>query len=653
MIVKSINSMGLATKLAINVLIIVGLLFGLFVTVVGYSISNLVENSANAQITEKTTLVVKLIGSSEGDLRARIGALMRVFSKSLPGKFELDSTPAAINGKPVPVLKLNDEVLNLNFTAVDRFSANTGAVCTLFAKSGEEFIRITTSLKNEKLERAVGTQLDHGNPAYAAIIGGNKFVGNAKLFGRNYMTEYDPILDEKGNVIGLTFVGVDVTDYLNELKSTIRGIKVGETGYFYVLDAKPGKTYGDLIVHPAKEGSNILAAKDADGHEFIKEILDRKNGLIRYPWINTELNETTPREKVVAYSYLPAFNWVVAGGTYVEEYTRGVLHLRNVFAFAGCIFVLIISSALFLLIKKQIIRPLGQASEAAKLLAEGDLRINLPDHRGDEIGTLMDSMNSIGSNLTDVVEKVRERAAHVASASREIAVGNNDLSRRTEQQAGTLEETASAVEELTATVKANADSAQQANQMAMKAAEVASNGGKVVSEVVITMGTINASSRKIVDIISVIDSIAFQTNILALNAAVEAARAGEQGRGFAVVASEVRLLAQRSAAAAGEIKTLIGDSVRTVEAGTNLVDRAGASMIDTVKSIESLRDLVSRISHASNEQSTGIEQVSRAIVEIDNTTQQNAALVEQASAAAESMTEQAANLEQLVQTFKT
>lgn len=650
---KKLNSIGLATKLAINVLIIVSLLFGLFVTGVSYSISNLIEDSANTQITEKTSLVVKLIESSERDLKARVSALTGVFNKYLLGEFERDSSTVTMSGKLVPVLKLNNETLNLNFALVDKFTENTGAVCTIFVKSGDEFIRVSTSVKNEKLERAVGTPLDQNNPAYPTSIAGKKYVGSAKLFGRNYMTEYDPIIDKKGQVIGLIFVGMDFTDYLNELKSTIRAIKVGETGYFYALDARPGKTYGDLVVHPAKEGSNILAAKDANGHEFIKEMLDRKSGLIRYPWINAELNETVPREKVVAYSYLPAFEWIVAGGTYVSEYTRDVHRLRNAFAFAGGIFVLIISAALFVLLKKQVIMPLGQASEAARLLANGDLRSHLQNNRSDEIGTLIDSMNSIGRRLADLVEKVRERAAHVASASREIAVGNNDLSKRTEQQAGTLEETASSVEELTATVKANANSAQQANQMAMKAAEVASNGGKVVSEVIVTMGTINESSRKIVDIIGVIDSIAFQTNILALNAAVEAARAGEQGRGFAVVASEVRLLAQRSAAAAGEIKVLIDDSVRSVESGTNLVDRAGTSMIEIVRSIESLRDLVGTISHASTEQSIGIEQVSRAIVEIDNATQQNAALVEQAAAAAESMTDQATNLEQLVMIFKT
>jgi methyl-accepting chemotaxis protein len=240
----------------------------------------------------------------------------------------------------------------------------------------------------------------------------------------------------------------------------------------------------------------------------------------------------------------------------------------------------------------------------------------------------------------------------MASSTKEIANGNMDLSSRTESQASALEQTASSMEELTSTVKQNADNARQANQMALSASEVAIRGGSVVSEVVNTMGAINDSSRKIVDIISVIDGIAFQTNILALNAAVEAARAGEQGRGFAVVAAEVRSLAQRSASAAKEIKALIGDSVEKVDAGTRLVDQAGITMNEVVESIKRVTDIMAEISAASQEQTQGIEQVNIAITEMDNVTQQNAALVEEAAAAAGSLQDESSHLAGLVSVFK-
>jgi methyl-accepting chemotaxis protein len=285
-------------------------------------------------------------------------------------------------------------------------------------------------------------------------------------------------------------------------------------------------------------------------------------------------------------------------------------------------------------------------------LAKGDLTETITnDYRG-TFGQLKDDANLTVEKLTEIVGQIKEATESINVASKEIASGNTDLSSRTEEQASSLEETASSMEELTSTVKQNAENARQANQLAAGASQVAVKGGDVVGQVVTTMSSINDSSKKIVDIISVIDGIAFQTNILALNASVEAARAGEQGRGFAVVATEVRTLAQRSAAAAKEIKELIGDSVAKVGAGTKLVDEAGATMQEIVSSVKRVTDIMAEITAASQEQSAGIEQVNQAITQMDEATQQNAALVEQAAAAAESMEEQAGNLATAVSIFK-
>ncbi len=305
-----------------------------------------------------------------------------------------------------------------------------------------------------------------------------------------------------------------------------------------------------------------------------------------------------------------------------------------------------------LAVTRSIVRPLRQGQQAAESIADGDLTHPITARGNDETGQLLQALSTMQTRLATIVGHVRYSAEGVATASAEIASGNNDLSARTEQQASALEETAASMEELGSTVRQNADNARTANQLAMSASTVARQGGDVVAEVVDTMKGINDSSKKIADIISVIDGIAFQTNILALNAAVEAARAGEQGRGFAVVAGEVRSLAQRSAEAAKEIKGLIGTSVERVERGTALVDKAGATMTEVVSAIRRVTDIMGEISAASNEQSQGVSQVGEAITQMDQATQQNAALVEQSAAAADSLKTQAGQLVEAVAVFR-
>ena len=302
---------------------------------------------------------------------------------------------------------------------------------------------------------------------------------------------------------------------------------------------------------------------------------------------------------------------------------------------------------------RSITQPLEHAVRVAQAVAEGDLTQHITVHGNDETGRLLASLAAMNDSLSAIVGGVRVATDTIATASGQIAAGNLDLSARTEQQASSLEETASSMEELTSTVRQNADNAQQANQLAAAASAVATRGGATVVSVVQKMGAIHASSQKISDIIGVIDSIAFQTNILALNAAVEAARAGEQGRGFAVVATEVRNLAQRSASAAREIKDLINDSVAHVSDGSKLADEAGTTMEEVVTAVQRVRDIIDEIATASREQSSGIEQVNEAITQMDDVTQQNASLVEQAAAAAASMQEQSAGLSRAVSVFRT
>ncbi|WP_308296464.1 methyl-accepting chemotaxis protein [Rhizobacter sp. J219] len=320
--------------------------------------------------------------------------------------------------------------------------------------------------------------------------------------------------------------------------------------------------------------------------------------------------------------------------------------------FGGAVLVIALGMLVAATLVRSIRQPLQESIRVAGAIAEGDLTQSISTTRRDEFGSLMRALQHMNESLGRVVGNVRASTDSISTASAEIATGNTDLSSRTEQTASNLQQAASSMEQLTGTVRQSADSARQANQLASSAAEVAQRGGSVVAQVVSTMDEINASSKKISDIIGVIDGIAFQTNILALNAAVEAARAGEQGRGFAVVAGEVRSLAQRSAEAAREIKGLIGSSVDKVEAGSRLVADAGATMNEIVGSVQRVTDIIGEITAASSEQSDGIGQINSAVTQLDQMTQQNAALVEESAAAAESLREQAHRLAEVVSVFR-
>jgi methyl-accepting chemotaxis protein len=374
-------------------------------------------------------------------------------------------------------------------------------------------------------------------------------------------------------------------------------------------------------------------------------------------------NDLEGAKRIVMEKLRPLYAPVADGVNVLQKLQLDVAHAEYDAAVAsystirmvsiGTIIAAVLFAGLFgLALIRGISRSLRQAVDASNAVAQGDLTHPIRVEGKDEVAQLLTALSAMQTSLVGIVGQVRQGTDTIATASGQIAAGNMDLSSRTEQQASSLEETAASMEELTSTVKQNADNARQANQLAVSASSVAIKGGSVVSQVVGTMGAINTSSRKIVDIIGVIDGIAFQTNILALNAAVEAARAGEQGRGFAVVAAEVRNLAQRSAAAAKEIKTLIDDSVSKVEEGSTQVAEAGKTMDEIVDSVKRVTDIMAEITAASQEQTQGIEQINQAITQMDQVTQQNAALVEEAAAAAQSLQEQASGLMQVVSVFR-
>ena len=429
----------------------------------------------------------------------------------------------------------------------------------------------------------------------------------------------------------------------------------GKTEYFYIwtLDAKG-------VMHPIKpewEGQDMAGkVKDGSGTDILKQIADAlrasPNGQAFVPTMFARPGQQALVPKLQYVIRVDGWNWMVGSGLYTDD-VDAMLRQAFLSSLALVVGVFLVVGAIGLVVSRSVLRQIGgEPTEAIAIMqkvAEGNLDTPIPTAHP---GSMLDGLAQMVSALRKLVTEVRSATDSIATASSEIAQGNTDLAHRTEDTASNLQATASSMEELTSTVKQTSDSAQTANQMASSAADVAARGGEVVSQVVATMQDINASSKKINDIIGVIDGIAFQTNILALNAAVEAARAGEQGRGFAVVAGEVRNLAQRSAEAAKEIKSLIGASVEKVESGTQLVGNAGATMTEIVESVQRVTDIIGEIRSATSEQSQGIAQVNTAMNQLDQMTQQNSALVEQSTAAADSLREQAMKLTQVVALFR-
>ncbi|WP_404418560.1 methyl-accepting chemotaxis protein [Marinospirillum sp.] len=414
---------------------------------------------------------------------------------------------------------------------------------------------------------------------------------------------------------------------------------------------------GLTIAHPSPDlrGNNMMDLEDVNGVPLVRDMIEgavrNDSTVVRYHWNRVGSDVNSPK---LSYArHYEEWDWVIATGVYIDDLDSKFLDsLIALITVAAIILVSMLVVAA--LIGRSIIRPIKETADAMKDISSGDgnLTVRLDEGGQDELSELTRHFNVFVTKIEDLVADIKEAVASITTASGEIAAGNSDLSQRTEEQASSLEETASSLEQLTSAVKQNADNARQADELSKDASRVASEGGDKARQVVATMEDISTSSEKIADITTLIDSIAFQTNILALNAAVEAARAGEQGRGFAVVASEVRVLAQRSASAAKEIKALISESVDTVRSGSELVRETGDTIEQIVISVRRVTDLMGEISAASDEQSQGIEQVNQAVIQMDDVTQQNAALVEEAAAAAESLEEQSQSLSDSVSAFK-
>lgn len=644
----SLRDLGIGAKLAVLACAAVAVLFAGFTLALTHTAAARASAEALDNIRDQNRGIADTIATYSSALNAEVDRSMSLFASFLPPAFSLDeSATVDVQGKPAPTIKAGDRVLDMDFSIPDDFLARSGAVATVFARSGDDFIRVTTSLKKQDGSRAIGTLLDRNGPAYAPLMAGKPYLGIAALFGKQYMTKYQPVRDGTGRVIGALFVGIDVSPQYAAVRQRVLAHKIGEHGYFFALDAGNGANRGRFVVHPRADGR---LPDDPQG--IYKRMLDTREGSFSYDGTDPAAGDDTSRERVVSYIYLPEWNWVLGGIVARDDLVGEVVATRDRFLALGAALVVGFALLFFALSRRLVTRPLEQAARVSERFAAGDLSARLATNRRDEIGRLMNAIDGIGNGLAAIVEHVRESAEQIERGTQSIAEDSGHISARVASQAGSLEQTAASIEQLTSTVRHNADNATQAHSLVTLAAESATDGGRAVNRVVSTMGDIHQAAQRIADITSVIEGIAFQTNILALNAAVEAARAGEHGRGFAVVAAEVRALAQRSAQAVKEIESLIADSVGKVNDGYRIAEEADATMQGIVTRVGQVGAIVAEINVASGEQSGGIEQVNGAIGMIGEATQQNAQLVATAERAAAQLREQALKLADAVSVFK-
>ncbi|MFA7268755.1 MAG: methyl-accepting chemotaxis protein [Sterolibacterium sp.] len=676
----SFGDLPIAGKLNMVLIAAIALVMGVAGILLSHWLGQKLEERSLADLARTNRQVVDMIDAYSSALERSAEMLGAEFASGLPKRLVLDSGhPLQTANGNFPALHGGDSTLNNNFGIVDAFTASTGAVATVFVRHGDDFIRVTTSLKKENGERAMGTPLGSKHPAFAQLMAGNSYTGRATLFGRDYMTRYIALKDEAGQVVGVSFIGIDFTEGMAALKKKVMAIKVGETGYVFALDAvkEPGKA----MIHPAAEGKSLFDAKDSNGRFFVREMLEMKRGVIRYDWANPERGETTPRQKVTAVDTFEKWGWLVGTGSYLDEFTRDVRGVQIQFTIAALFVAVVLVSVVFFSTRHWVSQPLAKALKVTQSVANGDLSVSIRAGNQDEVGQLLTATDEMCAQLRSMIGEVNAGIGKLADGAQKLAAASQEVATGSGEQSGAAAAMAAAVEEMTTSIDVVSQHAQDARAMAESSGAISDSGVVVIDSAIRSMDSIAATvresstavaqlgeqSQRITSIVNVIRDIADQTNLLALNAAIEAARAGEQGRGFAVVADEVRKLAERTTQSTQEIAVMVGEiqagaqnavdsmnvGVHLVEEGVGLANKAGSSIAEIKTGASRVDDAVVGISDALREQTAASQDIARNVERIAHQAEVNHNQAQETSGAAADMEQLAEHLRQSIARFRT
>ncbi|CAK9886159.1 MAG: Methyl-accepting chemotaxis protein II [Candidatus Erwinia impunctatus] len=636
----SLRDWRLGTKLSVMTSLTVVVLILILTLALTHHASTQIQRLTQQNMENQVRGISDMTALFSSTLSEEVGNYTTLFLNFLPKRFSLDEDQLITVGQTQsPTLRAGLKTLNLDQVLVNDFQERTGAVSTVFVRMGDEYLRVSTSLRNQAGERVVGTFLDKQSPAWQKIHQGETYQGVSLLFGKRYITQYQPVKDSNGKVVGVLFVGIDITKQYAEIRDKILDKSIGDNGRFYVINNTQGEQRGSFIFHPTEEG------KRPDWPDSVaQQMLNQPQGV-------QESHDHQGGPTLLVWQQLPGWNWVIMGEVSETELLAPVHHSRNVFLMIGGALVAMFFLAFSYTVRRWISLPLQHVITQAREYSAGHLQATMRTSRRDEVGQLIYAINGIGEGLARIVLQVRTTTDEINHGTQTITASSTEISQHVSSQASSVEQTSASLEQLSASVKQTAANVDQTSELASKAAVTTQHGNDTVARSVLTMSEIKTASHNIAEITSVIESIAFQTNILALNAAVEAARAGEHGKGFAVVAAEVRALAQRSAHSAKEIGELIQNSINKIAQGHSLSEEMREVMESVAQGIEEFKLLINEINIAAKEQAAGISQVNLAMNQISQATQQNSAQITAAEHAAVVLNEKGEHLSQLVSIF--